>query len=240
MTTPRIAICDDEKAQLDVLERRIRECAYWSGSEPAIDRFCNGESLVRRVADGVVYAYIFLDIHMPDCDGIDTYAQIQKISPHHIIFVSIHAERQPDIDNLFPAMLLCKPYTTENLNNLMIAYNARIAAMNPLVYYSGIEMCEVSIADIVFISTEKDCLIIHLRDGNKRVFDTTLDRIMSVHAGQGLFRCHKSFIINSRYYTKNTYKAVHLRSGDMDVDIPLSRGIVGGHALEKMHRDFGA
>jgi DNA-binding LytR/AlgR family response regulator len=238
LNEPRIAICDDEQAQREILERCIRDCGYWKETKPIVELFQRGADLVQRVASGTTYSYIFLDIQMPDSDGIEICRQILQISKQPIIFVSTHMEYQPIIDELFPAMLLSKPYTAENLNNMLIGYNARSEAQNPFVYHSGSALHKIQMKEIVYISAERECIKVHLWDAQITVFDMTLTQIATDYAKQGLFKCHKSYVINLRHYLMNTYKEVHLRSGEKVVHVPLSREMASGNRIRNIYLDF--
>jgi DNA-binding LytR/AlgR family response regulator len=236
----RIAICDDEQAQLDMLERCIHGCAYWRERRVMVERFSHGAELIQRMKSGVLYSYVFLDIQMPRIDGIALFREIRKISKQPIIFVSTHMERQPEIDDLFPAMMLSKPYTSDNLNNLLAAYSARLEAINPFVYNSGYETLTIPIRDIVYLGAEGEGIRIHLFDekSNIKIYEITLVRIATDYAKQGLLKCHKSYVINLRHYLMNTYKEVHLRSGEKVVKVPLSRELAAGNTLRNIYLDF--
>jgi DNA-binding LytR/AlgR family response regulator len=236
-----VAICDDEPAQLDILERCILGCAYWRGRKIVIERFQYGEELIQRIKSGISYSRVFLDIHMPDMDGIALCGEIHKVSEQPIIFVSAYMEYQPEIDGLYPAMLLSKPYTSENLNNLLTAYSARIEAMKPFVYNAGYESRTIPLKDIVYISAKEQGIRMHLvKNREVDLYGIYLTKVASDYTKQGLFKCHKSHIINLRYYLLNTYKEVHLRSGDKIVKLPLSRELAAGDTLRKVYLNFSS
>ncbi|MDR2421692.1 MAG: LytTR family DNA-binding domain-containing protein [Oscillospiraceae bacterium] len=236
-----IAICDDEQAQLDILEQCIYGCDFWRGRMPMVERFSQGAELLRRIKSGTLYSHVFLDIQMPDIDGVELCGEIRKISKMPVIFVSTHMERQPDIDGLFPAMLLSKPYTSDNLNNLLTAYSARVEAMNPYIYRTAYETRAIPIKDIVYVSVKKSDggIQLHLIDEEpKSAYDITLSQMADDYTKQGLLKCHKSYVINLRYYLMNTYKEVHLRRGSEVVKLPLSRELAAGNTLRNIYLNF--
>jgi DNA-binding LytR/AlgR family response regulator len=237
----RIAICDDEQAQLDILERCLRDCACWHEREITVERFLRSTELFQRIKSGISYSYVFLDIHMPDMDGITLCMEIRKISEQPVIFVSTYMEHQPEIDDLFPAMLLSKPYTSDTLNNLLAAYSARVEAMKPFVYSSGYETRTIPTKSIVYISIKDQKVRIHLMDGSGiDLVGIQLTKIAMDYERQGLFKCHKSYVINLRHYFMNTYKEVHLRDNKKIVKLPLSRELAAGDTLRKIYLNFSS
>lgn len=235
----RVAICDDEPTQLDILERCIYDCGFWRERKITVERFSHGVNLVQRIKSGALYSYVFLDIQMPDINGVELYREIYMMSKLPVIFVSTHMERQPEIDGLFPAMLLSKPYTSENLKNLLVAYSARVEAMKPFVYRTVNETVTIPIKEIVYIHAQDERLLFHLANREtKSIYDITLTQMVNDYAEQGLFKCHKSYVINLRHYLLNTYKEVHLRHGTEVVKLPLSRELATRNRLRNIYLDF--
>jgi DNA-binding LytR/AlgR family response regulator len=235
----RIAICDDEQAQLDMLERCIGSCAYWQERKVTVTRFTQSENLLRRIKSGDRYSYIFLDIHMQKMDGITLYEEILKICEQNVIFVSAYMEYQPKIDGIFPAMLLSKPYTSANLKNLLAAYSARVEARHPFIYNTGHETLVIPIKKIVCVSMRAQMTWMRLLDDNEiPLYGIKLTQMAADFANQGLFKCHKSHIINLRYFVMNTYKEVHLLNDNKILKLPLSRELAVGDRLRNLYLDF--
>ncbi|MDR2357206.1 MAG: LytTR family transcriptional regulator DNA-binding domain-containing protein [Oscillospiraceae bacterium] len=238
MVKTYIAMCDSDQSQLDTLELCVLGCNYWRDQNPTVTRFTSADELLEKIAVGVEFSCIFLAIQMIGSDGIETCRGIQKVSDASIIFVSSHVEYQSEIDELFPAMLLSRPYTSENLDNLLIAYAARIAGKHPLTYLLKGEVKKIPISAIVYLQASKGCVTAYLRGREIRIFDVPLAQISRDYAEQGLFRCHRSFIINLRYYAGSTYKNAQIRFRGEILQIPLSRKFASGDALRGIHRDF--
>jgi DNA-binding LytR/AlgR family response regulator len=242
MEAVRVAICDDEPSQLDLLERCIFGCGFWKHSQPHVSRFSSGRKLVRAVAGGFEFAYIFLDIQMPGESGIDVCRELNAIQKTPVIFVSAHMEKQPEIDDLHPAMLLSKPYTAANLRNLLLAFNARRDAARALVCKTASGETRINIKDILYIKGSHGCNEVYKCDNSAPVsmFDMTLKQIAEEFSEQGLFRCSKSYVVNLRYYGRHTYRFVYLHvdhggNNRGDAEIPLARDTSIGRAMIKRH-----
>ena len=81
----RIAICEDDKYQRDIIKQYILEHKHYS-PDMSISTFSCGEDLLRSYASGDQYALLFLDIQMKDINGIETAHEIRRTNSNTIIF----------------------------------------------------------------------------------------------------------------------------------------------------------
>ncbi|MEE1256294.1 MAG: response regulator, partial [Lachnospiraceae bacterium] len=69
----RVGICDDEPLIIEALQRTILEIADTNGWEISISCFESGRALLEAVD---TLEAVFLDIDMPELDGIETGKRI--------------------------------------------------------------------------------------------------------------------------------------------------------------------
>ena len=138
----RIALCDDNWAQLRVLEETARECAHWRGARPDIDTFTTGAQLLDAVRSGNGYEYIFLDIEMPELTGIDIYSELFELSHSSIVFVSAYVKYLPEAFALDAFGFLAKPYDQDTFDRTVKSAMDQKAetqffhARKPALYFS--------------------------------------------------------------------------------------------------------
>lgn len=74
----KIAICDDQEIQLELMERYIKEWAIKNSVEISIDKFNSAEEFLFEWEDYEKYDAIFLDIEMKKMSGIELSNIIRK------------------------------------------------------------------------------------------------------------------------------------------------------------------
>ena len=74
----KIAICDDQEIQLELMEKYIKEWAIKNSVEIYIDKFNSAEEFLFEWEDYEKYDAIFLDIEMKKMSGIELSNIIRK------------------------------------------------------------------------------------------------------------------------------------------------------------------
>ena len=120
-----IAICDDEKAIVNLIEKLIHDVR---GKESAIkiDTFSSGKALEESVLKDAKYDIIYLDIHMEDgeAEGIEVANNIRTVDENVIIiFVSANEQHAFDAYLVNPLYFLVKPIDVEKFGEI---YNRAI------------------------------------------------------------------------------------------------------------------
>jgi DNA-binding LytR/AlgR family response regulator len=104
----RVAVAEDEPANLRRLARLLTDC----GCEIRAS-FGDGLAMEEWLATGPEVDALFLDIQMPELDGLSLRASIRPDLP--VVFVTAHAEHAVDAFTLEAVDFLLKPVTTERL-----------------------------------------------------------------------------------------------------------------------------
>jgi DNA-binding LytR/AlgR family response regulator len=235
----RVAICDDEQAHLELLRQCVRNCAMWKDAQPSVRSFASGEKLLADIREGKSYDYIFLDVNMPEINGIDLCARISELTEASVIFVSTHMEHQPSVDSFYPAMLLPKPFTQEAFDNIIRAYQARKRARKHFEFVHKDEKHSLLCKDIYFFSMFDHHLMITATTETYQSASMNLGDVeKKLDSSEGFYRCHKSYLINLRYYEKHDYGNVYLRIGEKLTPIPLSKGKGNGSAVKEAYLKY--
>jgi DNA-binding LytR/AlgR family response regulator len=227
-----IAICDDERVHLELLAQRVHKCALWKGVQLSVRAFASGQELLSDIRSGSNYDYLFLDIDMPEINGLDIYARISEQTEIPVIFVSAHMEHQPSVDSFYPALLLPKPFTQEAFDNAIRAYHARAMAIRRFEFFHNGEKRSLPCKDIYYLTMADHHLMIVAKTGTYQDASMNLSGAASKLSSEGFYRCHKSFLINLRYYESHDYSCVHLRIGEKNISVPLSKGKGNGDAVK--------
>ena len=67
------AVCDDEKSIVEMLSQTVDDILKETQKTYEIRCFCSGSELLKQASD---IQLVFLDIEMPDCDGLTIGSKI--------------------------------------------------------------------------------------------------------------------------------------------------------------------
>jgi len=117
----RLLAVDDEEPALDDLSRLLEGAAGVAG----VDRASSGSEALRRLNQSEdSYDAIFLDVRMPDLDGMELARVLDRFaSPPAIVFVSAHRDAAADAFELGVLDFLVKPVDQSRLKRAL----ARVA-----------------------------------------------------------------------------------------------------------------
>lgn len=88
-----IALCDDDPEIVEEVRIRIMQHFKKINKTPVIKTFSNGKNLVASVSDGDRFDLFFLDIEMPEMNGIEVASHLRTFQPSAgIIFLTSHFE----------------------------------------------------------------------------------------------------------------------------------------------------
>ena len=108
----RVAICDDDKQERAKLLEVLQE-VY-----PAMEVECfdKGQELLRAAKERPAFNIVFLDIYMPDENGVDIAKEIQSISPQTgIVFVTSSREFAVEAFSLRALHYIVKPIVAKDV-----------------------------------------------------------------------------------------------------------------------------
>lgn len=214
----KILICDDEYANMEMLKKHISEyiaahcikADIYDTSSPK-DIFENSTS----------YDLAFLDIQMPDIDGISVAKELKSRNQKVVIFfVTAFDEYQDEAMDLHAFRFFEKPFDPQRLYaSLDKAMQYIDETYIDLFLYNSGEDKKILVDDIVYIRRENRKIILHTKDGNEYVTRCNLNEWMEKLPNTFFYLVHKSFLVNLHYITKNSYSNIVL---DNTIEIPVA------------------
>lgn len=215
-----IAIIDDERVFVERLKNDIAKICTNNAMIYSIDTFNTAENIALIYNN---YNLIFLDIDMPNIDGITALNIINKSSGRkeapYVAFVTSKENlvfkalkefpytfiRKTDLDNMLEACL-CNIY--EKLNQKKMTYSIR----------DGRKIINVYIKDIIYIEKIKNYVWFHTLYGNYKERSTIEEKFMDL-SSQNFVRTHIGFLVNLKYVFEISPKCVALDNGE---NVPIS------------------
>lgn len=217
----RIAVCDDDDAEIRMIKRHSEEYAVKHGMEIVVDSYHDGEELTKIYSIGK-YDIIFLDVEMNNLDGLATAEHIRRLPDHNVVimFVSNYPEYMQASFNVRAAQYMTKPLLYET-------YESKI---NQILEYFREEKDRI----IEFTINMKDSLFVNEQElisirsmskiGKSREIEVESTKSRFVAKGTLKFYLeeygdflvcpNRSILINSRYVHKFEGKELILKSGE--------------------------
>ncbi len=185
---------DDEPKALEVIERYCGKTSQVSLRGCFREPVKAIEFLQREKVD-----LIFLDINMPDINGI---ALLQTLSSKPlIIFTTAYSHYAVESYELNALDYLLKPITFERF---LIAVNKAAAVLsseeNTIFFKSGPQTYQVKVADILYLEKDGNYITVHLIDKQILIRENMSD-IFDLVPAAAFVRVHKSFVVAIRHIT---------------------------------------
>lgn len=199
----RIALCDDNDIEREILKNIIENIFDSMGDEAAIFEFSSGEKLCRNYSKGD-YDIIFLDIHMKQLDGIETGRAIRdKDAKVEIVYATSSEEYLKEGYNIHALSYLTKPYDVKKVKETLEYYYKK----NGIDKREKNELLDISIQqkkiyirqkDIMWLESMGRVVSIYCRDDVFRVYARLND--LEEKLDEKIFlRCNQSYIVNIMY-----------------------------------------
>lgn len=199
----RIALCDDNDIEREILKDIIESIFDSMGDEAAIFEFSSGEKLCRNYSKGD-YDIIFLDIHMKQLDGIETGRAIRdKDAKVEIVYATSSEEYLKEGYNIHALSYLTKPYDVKKVEETLEYYYKK----NGIDKRESNEFLDVNIQqqkiyirqkDIMWLESMGRVVSIYCRDDVYRVYARLND--LEERLDEKIFlRCNQSYIVNIMY-----------------------------------------
>jgi len=214
------AICDDEPEVREHIAEKLLSCYP---NECDIYKYEDGESLLADSRERTFDA-LFLDIDMPDTDGMTLAQEIRETDDFvKIIFIT-------NMDNLVysslkyvPFRFIRKTHLDDELPEAAAALRDSIARANATVILNSKDGAEcVTVNSIVYAEIYNHVITVHLIDRNIRI-SKTMDELENELFRFGFIRVHKSYLVNHIHVSLILRSKIYT---DTDESIPLSRNYI--------------
>ncbi|WP_113651922.1 LytR/AlgR family response regulator transcription factor [Pedobacter namyangjuensis] len=194
---------DDEPIALDIV-------AAHASKVPFIDlkaRFTNAFEAITYLQQNKV-DLLFLDIKMPDINGIDFLKTLSK--PPMVIFTTAYSEHAVQSFELDAVDYLLKPFSLARFlkasNKAKELYDLRNnhqpGKTDHIFIKDGYEQVKVFLKDILFIEASGNYTQINLADGTLLSTRITINELTELLPREDFVRCHRAFILAKNKITK--------------------------------------
>ncbi len=216
-----ILICDDlisEAAELDGLLQT-------SGFSVNINQFHHALDALNFIRAGAVVDCCFLDIVMPEMDGILLAKQLRQDGyAGRIVFLSTSKDYGPETYTVDAFSYLLKPLTAERVKVILEKLEqakirddrteiaVQTAGTTKILPHRNISYAEVILHKIYF----------HMTDGSEICINATFSEIAAqLLCDPRFIQCHRSYVVNMQDIAEVSEREMITRSGRQ---IPIPRG----------------
>jgi DNA-binding LytR/AlgR family response regulator len=193
----------------------------------------------------MVIDFIIIDVHMPEISGIDVINALSVNYDVPVVYVTSYTENWPDTRVHFESGYLVKPFSQETFNNTIsvvlgrrnetyyFEYAFRTKNEDDTFSYNQGKIPCNRILCFTVIGHDVEMITV---DGVKHLSGAKLKNIFGELAGHGFFLCHRSYLINLRYYQDHNKTDATLLVINEQMKVPLARKRI--NALEDAIMDY--
>lgn len=213
-----IALCDDENIVTDDLKERLQNYKQ----DFQIDVFYSGKKLLENPKK---YDLIFLDIEMPDMNGMDIALQLRNIKYEgHLVFLTSHTEFMPDAFKVKAFRFLRKPISDEDFEETIKESEKEIINNKKLIVHSTSGIKVIHLNDIICFETIKYYTYLYTKSGSIET-RKSLKEWLNILGTEHFIQVHKSFGIALRYIDTIESDCIIMRY--TEIKVPVSRRKAG-------------
>ncbi len=192
----RIAICDDEPQCRQQAVQAINECT--KSLDILTDVFENGNAFLRSFQKNP-YDLVFLDIEMPEIDGISLARKLRELSRDvPIVFLTSHIEYALEGYEVNALRYLTKPIQSEKLQELLGYVLERMQEQRTLWLKTDMGEERVLIKEILYMEAQNQNILIRTADRDYLV-RYNLGEYEKELSQDGFFRIHRGYLVSLRH-----------------------------------------
>ena len=216
----QIGVCDDQKEIREMIIDKVKKFY------PAEDIVSYGSG--REVLDALnLPDILFLDIQMPEMDGLETAGELRKLNRQMIIiFVTVTEDYVFQSFDVGAFHYLIKPFEDEKfaevLHNAVRQFRERKTErmgikreLPSLVVTTKGKHITVPMEDVVYAEVYNRKIIIHTMDADIEFYGKMKE--LEKKAGDDFYRSHRAYLINLNYIRRYDAKTIYLESAQVPV-----------------------
>lgn len=209
-----IAVCDDIPIECADIAKQIETILKQSNTDFMIKKFFGGLELIQSRES---FDIIFLDIKMPNINGMELAKKIRKQGWQSlIIFITSASEYVFDAFDVEAFQYLLKPIQNDKLKNVLEKATKKMqidANIDFLMISANRQIQKVFLKDILYIESIGRIAKIHCNNGTLETYEQ-IGILEDKLSDKFFFRCHKCFLVNLNFVDAFNKTEVRLENGE--------------------------
>lgn len=220
----RIAVCDDESAHAEWIEARIQSEFKRQGEAISAKTFTNAKILQQRLDNGESFDVYFLDIDMPDINGIALCRYIRKLKGNAlVVFISNREEMVFQVFEVAPFRFVRKSrFNTEIgrvIRDILIELRRRSATFLRIQDERTDTLFVLNVPDVQYVEALRKQCEIHLL-GENITMTIQFGRLIELFTPYHFIQIHRSYLVNPAFINRINMETIRLDNGN---ELPISR-----------------
>lgn len=213
---------DDEPFALKIIENFCNEVDYIT-----LEKTYTKQSEALKHLNKYPVDLIFLDIQMPQKNGLDFYKNIHQNTK--VIFTTAYPDYAVDAFEVNAIDYLVKPFSFERFLKALekIKENLKVSSSETLFIRADYKLHKINYHDILFVEALDDYIKIHLKDQSKITTRLTLKNIQDKLPASHFVRVHRSYLVSINHIKSIVNKSIKIE----DYIIPI-----GEKYKEEVHK----
>ena len=215
----RIAVCDDNPADIDYITGLVGEWRRQTGAGVEILSFPSAEALLFAWEENRDMDILLLDIEMGEISGMKLARHLRRAgAAMQIVFITGYMDYIAEGYDVEALHYLLKPVTGERLGQVLDRALERIRTREHMLWLTLQDgVVRLSVYEIRYLEVMRNYTTVHgAEDYSVKRSLNDLERELD----GGFYRIHRSFIVNLRFVKRITRTEVILKDGTA---LPLSR-----------------
>ena len=216
----RIAVCDDEERFREDLKKHIDK--LYNSLDVVVDSFSSGKQLIEAFSVRP-YDLIFLDIEMPEMDGITLAKRLRSLSEKvYIVFLTGHVEYALEGYEVNALRYLTKPVQEDKLKEVLRYVSEKMSEKRQILVKADGEEHLIDVSDIIYFEAQNQYIMIYTVTREYLVRYNLSDYEKELKK-DGFFKTHRSYLISLGKVKKLGKNEVIM---DGDISVPVSRSSI--------------
>lgn len=199
----RIAICDDEVCFVKKASSLISSYYSKRGILCTCDEFVSPFNLLAK-CNATFYDAVFLDVDMPEQNGIEVAAEIRKISPKTVLlFISAHLEYAPEGYEVEAMRYILKQQMESILPNCLDKLQQKLHPEEfQITLNIGNTDKKVDLTEVLYFEGAQHYVLMYTTSQRRELVAISLSTLEQLLIKKPFLRIHKSYIVNMQYITE--------------------------------------
>lgn len=218
----KIAICDDEEVQLELIEKYIIEWSKQLSEKAHIYKFKSSEEFLFKYEDIKDYDVLLLDIQMKEISGMELAKRLRELGEQmKIVFITGDREYVFQGYEVQALDYIVKPVVKEKLFTVLHRVNEMLKKEDDFVFIqSDGVMHKLKQLDICYIESIGHETVLYVKD-KKITCKKGISTIEKDIKEKNFYRCHRSYLVNLSKIDSISKKEVIMEG---NIRIPIARG----------------